>query len=237
MPHMQHSLSPTNYYGNVNPDLLGLVDPAARRICEFGCGAGALARAMRERCPGVHVVGVELMADQLARAADVLDVALVRDLNLISDWSADRELAAALPVHSFDHVVFGDVLEHLYDPEAAVRQAAERLAPGGSVLACIPNVQHWSVFAQLIRGSWPRRDGGLFDRTHIRWFMLSDMLLLMRDQGLSVVRIVPRVTAHERREAVIESLKPLADLMGVDHADFRRRSVPLQYVLEARKPV
>ncbi len=227
----------SGYYSTVNPDLLGLVQPAARRIGEFGCGAGALVRAVRQRCPGVFYVGVELMPVELAQARDALDVAVLRDLNAVKDWSADPELADALPLDSFDHIIFGDVLEHLYDPEAAVRQAAMRLVPGGSLLACIPNVQHWSVFVQLMLGSWPRRNRGLFDSTHIRWFTLSDMVLLMRGEGLSVARIIPRVTAHEKREAVIESLKPLADLIGVDHADFRQRSVPLQYVLEARKPV
>lgn len=224
------------YFGNVNPTLLDVVDPGARRICEFGCGSGALARAIRQRCPGVHYVGVEMMADQLAFAADALDVALARNLDAVADWSSDAELAGALPAGSFDHVIFGDVLEHLYDPEAALGQAAERLSIGGSALVCIPNAQHWSVFAQLVHGSWPRTDAGLFDRTHIRWFALADMVRLLQGAGLAVEKVIPRVFGAEQGLRVTQALKPLADALGVDHAQFTQRSLPLQYVLVGRKP-
>src|SRR4051812_27089426 len=114
---------PMSYYNNVNTTLVDAVDPAARRICEFGCGAGALARAVRERHPGVYYVGVELMSDQLALAHDVLDVGLQRNLDHIDDWSLDAELNAAVPVDSFDHVIFGDVLEHLYNPHRVLKSA------------------------------------------------------------------------------------------------------------------
>ena len=226
---------PPSYFGNVNTTLLGVVNPGARRVCEFGCGSGALARAIRQRCPGVHYVGVELMADEVALAQDVLDVTLVRNLDAVPDWATDAELSSALPAGSFDHVIFGDVLEHLHDPQAALRQAVERLASGGSALVCIPNVQHWSVFVQLIRGSWPQTDAGLFDRTHIRWFALSDMVKLLQGAGLVVERVIPRVFSPEQGRQVTQCLRPLADLLGVDHANFTQLSLPLQYVLVGRK--
>lgn len=225
-----------SYYGNVNTTLLDVVDLGSRRICEFGCGSGALARAIRQRCPGVHYVGVEMMAEQLALAEEVLDVALVRNLDAVPDWTSDAELVSALPAGSFDHVIFGDVLEHLYDPQAVLRQAVDRLCVGGSVLACIPNVQHWSVFVQLVRGSWPSADSGLFDRTHIRWFALTDMVRLLQGAGLVVEKVIPRIFGAEQGRQVTSSLKPLADALGVDHASFTQRSLPLQYVLVGRRP-
>ena len=133
------------YYDNVNTTLLDAVETSARRIGEFGCSSGTLARAILEKIPDVnYYIGVELIADQLAMAQDVLDIALCRNLDHLEDWSQDLELESAIPLNSFDHIIFGDVLEHLYDPQPAINQAALRLKPGGSVLACIPNVQHWS---------------------------------------------------------------------------------------------
>lgn len=226
-----------SYFGNVNTTLLDVVDPGARRICEFGCGSGGLARAIRQRCPGVYYVGVELVAEQLELARDVLDLALARNLDAVPDWSSDAELCAALPDGSFDHVIFGDVLEHLYNPLAVLRQAVVRLSVGGSALVCIPNVQHWSVFVQLMRGSWPQMDEGLFDRTHIRWFALADMVRLLQDAGLSVQKIGQRipVASTEHGQEVAKCLKPLADALGVDHARFAPRCLPVQYVLVGKK--
>lgn len=224
------------YYGNANLTLLQMVDPDARRIVEFGCGAGALARAIRLRCPAVHYTGVELVPEQLALAREALDVALTRNLDQVPDWSLDAELHAALPADLFDHVIFGDVLEHLYDPARVLGQAVQCLRPGGSALVCIPNVQHWSVLAQLIHGHWPQTDAGLFDRTHIRWFALHDMAQLLQTAGLKVERVIPRIFKPEAAEPLLQALMPAAQVLGVNPEQFRRLSLPLQYVLVGRKP-
>lgn len=228
-----------SYYDNLNETIFSFIEPGSQRICEFGCGGGAMAKAIRSMNPSVHYVGLELMVEPLDRARQFLDVALCRDLNLMGEWHSDPEMATALPHGSFNHAIFGDVLEHLLDPESVVRQAADRLVSGGTLLACIPNVQHWSVFVQLIRGKWPRQDSGLFDRTHIRWFTLNDMVELMEQAGL----VVEHVTARSFEAAdsigpdVVDYLEPLAHYLGVAQDQLVERSMPLQYVLIARKPV
>ncbi|MCZ2496925.1 methyltransferase domain-containing protein [Xylophilus sp. Kf1] len=224
-----------SYYDNFNPTLLELVSPTALRICEVGCGSGGLARAVKSRNPEVFYAGVELMEEPLSRAAEILDCALLRNLDSISRWDDDIELATHLPKNSFDHVIFGDVLEHLYSPKISLEQAITRLKIGGSVLACIPNVQHWSVFAQLIKGTWPQQDSGIFDRTHIRWFTLADMLLLFEEVGLEVVTVVPRIFDQERGLDIMEYLEPLAAHLGVDEQMLVQRGLPLQYVIQARR--
>lgn len=226
---------PPGYYGNANPTLLQMVEPHARRIVEFGCGAGALARAIRLKNGEVHYTGVELMPEQLALAREALDVAIVRNLDQVRDWSADAELNSALPAASFDHVIFGDVLEHLYEPAQVLQQAVRCLRPGGSALVCIPNVQHWRVLAQLIYGHWPQDDAGLFDRTHIRWFALHDMVQLLQGSGLKVERVIPRIFKSEAGLPLLEALTPAAQLLGVDPEKLKRQSLPLQYVLVGRK--
>lgn len=224
------------YYDNVNPTLLELVRADAERICEFGCSAGAMARAIKDKSPHVYYVGVELVAEELAKAGAVLDVSLVRDLDRLVKWDEDTELKHALPLAFFDHVIFGDVLEHLYDPAKALSEAARRLKPGGSALVCIPNVQHWSVFRNLVMGKWPRDDMGLFDKTHIRWFALGDMVELLQGAGLIVETVVGRDFPDENGLSVMEDLEPLARNLGIDPDELIRRGQVLQFVLLARKP-
>ena len=225
-----------DYYDNVNTTLLEEVSPSAKRVCEFGCGAGGFARAVRKSNPSVYYVGIELVSEQLARAKDVLDLAINYNLDHPTDWLQNTDLHAALPMGSFDHVIFGDVLEHLYDPQSVMDQAVFRLAPGGSALVCIPNVQHWSVFAQLALGTWPRQDSGLFDRTHIRWFTLHDMLQLLERAGLVVETIKERVFATDQGRSILEDLQPLAFNVGVDPDVLMQRGLVFQYVLVGRKP-
>ncbi len=226
----------STYYGNVNHTLLEVVSLQARKICEFGCGAGALARAIKNKLGTVHYTGVELMAEQIALASDTLDVSLIKDLNQIIDWDQDPEMAEALVDAEFDHVIFGDVLEHLYDPARVLKQATACLRPGGTALICMPNVQHWSVMAQLILGHWPQTDSGIFDRTHIRWFALKDMIALMNSSGLQVKQVIPRVFNAEKANTFLDALAPAAAVLGVEANALRQLSLPLQYVLVAEKP-
>ncbi len=225
------------YFGNVNPDVLKQIDLKAQSICEFGCGTGALANAYKALNPDCHYVGVELIPEALAQAEAVLDVAIVKNLDRVGDWSLDVDLQKALPLDSFDYMIFGDVLEHLYDPAAVLAQAVARLKPGGRVVACIPNVQHWSSFAQLLIGSWPQQEMGLFDKTHIRWFTLSDMLDLFTRNDLQVLHVQPRFPAMNQqsqalKQQLISLLQPAAELMESKNSqEFAIKLSALQYVI------
>lgn len=225
------------YYDNVNMTLFNHISPHASSICEFGCGAGGMARAVRNKLPDVHYVGVELVESELNKAQDVLSESVCCNLDEVANWLPGAALSTVLAQRSFDHMIFGDVLEHLYDPPNTLRNAVKYLKPGGKALLCIPNVQHWSVFANLVLGTWPRDDSGLFDRTHIRWFTLDDMVLLAEAAGLKVQTIEPRIFDDPRAEAVMEDLEPLAHYLGVDPDQLIERGKALQYVLVAEKPV
>ncbi|APW44477.1 class I SAM-dependent methyltransferase [Rhodoferax saidenbachensis] len=224
-----------SYYDNVNQTILDLIPVTATSICEFGCGAGALARAVRVNTPNIYYVGVEIAEDQLALASEILDMGLLRNIDHVKDWDSDEELSLALPLNSFDHVILGDVLEHLYDPQLVMNEAARRLKPGGCAIVCIPNVQHWSVFANLVAGSWPRQDSGLFDRTHIRWFTLEDMVHLVESAGLSVETVVPRIFDEPKGLSVMEDLEALALNLSVSPDALIHRGMVLQFVLVGRK--
>ncbi|WP_375575388.1 class I SAM-dependent methyltransferase [Paracidovorax oryzae] len=224
-----------SYYQNVNSHVLGLVEDSALYFCEFGCGAGALAEAVKNKVPNAHYTGVDIAAEPLAQARRVLDNAVVLDLDACPCWAENPQLLACRPAKGFDCIIFGDVLEHLYAPERSVDQAANWLRPGGYLIASVPNVQHWSVFIQLVRGSWPREDMGIFDRTHIRWFALADLHKLFDHPLLSVEMVVSRIVQEEQGREIAEFMEPLAMHQGVDPEELTKRMLPLQYVFKVRR--
>src|SRR5918997_1462732 len=92
----------------------------------------------------------------------------------------------------FDCLVAADVLEHLVDPWAALRAFARLLEPGGTAVVSLPNVGHWSTYAHLARGTWPRLPEGVHDATHLRWFTLRDARDLLEQAGLTVSAVERR---------------------------------------------
>jgi methionine biosynthesis protein MetW len=171
-------------YENPRPEVQELVPRGARRILDLGCSSGALGAALKAR-QGAEVIGVELDPDYARDAESRLDRVIVADLETV-DLGAHR-------LGTIDCVIAADVLEHLRDPWAALRGAATVLAPGGTAVVSLPNVRYWETLAALaLRGSWPLRDQGIFDRSHLRWFTLSDARALIDQAGLRVTTVAPR---------------------------------------------
>jgi hypothetical protein len=108
---------------------------------------------------------------------------------------------------SLDCILFGDVLEHLVDPEDVLRRYRELLAPDGVVLASVPNVQHFSVVQGLLRGDFMYQPAGLLDATHLRFFTYMSYAKLMLDAGF-LPRIEDRIRSGEA-ERFVEAAAPL----------------------------
>lgn len=167
-------------YTTPRPDVFELVPPSARSVLDLGCSNGAFGHSLKRARPDRQVFGVEFDAAFAAEAGTRLDRVIQGDLNRF-DW------AGAWGSQRFDCIVFADVLEHLAQPADCLRQAVEYLQPGGCAVVSLPNVRHLPSFTSIfVSGTFPRRDRGLFDRTHLRWFTLADARRLIEDSGLAV---------------------------------------------------
>ncbi len=216
-----------DYYGRINHDLLMRIPPQARTILEVGCGSGALGAAFKAAHPQAHVVGIEAEGEAARRASLVLDQVICADVE-----STDLPLAEVPPL---DCLIYGDVLEHLRDPWRCLQRQIPLLQPHGTLLACIPNVQHWSAIVMLLRGEWPITDEGLFDRTHLRWFTRSGVTNLMRQAGLTIQEIHPRIFDAGQAKAFVQALLPALPQLGVEPQALLAGTAPLQYVVVATR--
>lgn len=167
-------------YTTARPDVFEMVPAGARHILDVGCSNGALGRSLKATTPGRSVCGIEFDPRFAREAAAHLDQVVTADLNLL-DW---REAFAG---RTFDCIVFADVLEHLADPQRCLRQARQHLQPGGCVVVSLPNIRHLSALSAIfLGGRFPQRDRGIFDRTHLRWFTVTDAHRLLAGCGLQV---------------------------------------------------
>jgi 2-polyprenyl-3-methyl-5-hydroxy-6-metoxy-1,4-benzoquinol methylase len=149
-----------------------------KRVLEMGCATGYFTKVLGER--GCKVVGVEIDPEAAALAEQWAERVVVGDVDEEAPWETIDD-------ESFDVVTFGDVLEHLRDPLATLRKAVTKLKPEGFIVASLPNVAHGDVRLTLLHGSFPYRDIGLLDRTHLRFFTLQSVRELLEQAGLVVV--------------------------------------------------
>lgn len=175
----------SGYFDTVRDEIKPLVPANPAIIMDIGCGAGATSRWLKEIRPNATTVGVELDGSVAALAAREVDTVLVADLNQGLEALADYEGRVEL-------LLLLDVLEHLHDPWTRLSELKRLLAPGGVVIASIPNVRNLKVLGPLLfKGEWQYRSSGILDRTHLRFFTRRTVMDLFADTGYDIQRIAP----------------------------------------------
>ena len=200
----------------------------ARLIVESGCGTGALGAEYLSLNPAVTYVGIERDEAAGRRARSRLAQVEIGDAEEVDLASIGIERGTV------DCLVYGDVLEHLIDPWRLVARHAEWLSPSGIALACIPNVQHWTVLVNLLAGEWRYASEGLMDRTHLRWFTRESIIELFRAAGLTLASVQRRVIPDNRFELFVEAMQPALAALQIDRRLFEEDSCTVQYIVAAR---
>lgn len=115
--------------GEPQARLLSCLIRPGGRYAEIGCGSGSMCRMVAE-C--ATVCGYDVSPIAIARA---------KESNTISRTSFECAAADALPAqgNSFDGCFSFEVLEHVWDPIAAVREMVRVTKPGGFILISTPN--------------------------------------------------------------------------------------------------
>src|SRR5581483_2402634 len=89
----------------------------------------------------------------------------------------------------FDVVLCADVLEHLKNPLRVLVDLRQQLKPEGVAVVSVPNAVHLWVRLQLCLGRFDYAERGVLDRTHLRFFTLSSFRRLLREAGLTVLKL------------------------------------------------
>ena len=104
--------------------------PEGASVLEVGCGPGLMLVAFRRR--GWRVVGIErneVAAETARQTLGPNTIAMSME---------------SLPADArFDLIVLFQVLEHIGEPVALLRECARHLAPGGLLIANVPNFSSW----------------------------------------------------------------------------------------------
>lgn len=167
---------------------LALLVGEDKHVLDVGCWRGDLGRFLR--AVGCKVVGVDVDEAAAAKASAILDEVVVADVD-------ETPLTALFAGQAFDVVVFGDVLEHLKNPEAVLKDAVSLLAPDGRIVVSLPNVAHGALRLALLQGRWQTTPEGLLDETHLHFYSREGLLDLLDAAGLQ---------ADELRGVVLDPL-------------------------------
>jgi ubiquinone/menaquinone biosynthesis C-methylase UbiE len=86
----------------------------------------------------------------------------------------------------------------MVDPTAVLAKLKKFLKPGGKFVVSLPNIAHYSTRFDLFLGKWDMKDGGILDRTHLRFFTKKTMMEMFEKSGLKIVKMKPSSGSLER---------------------------------------
>jgi SAM-dependent methyltransferase len=169
---LSHSYAPVG--------LLEMITTPPRAVFDLGCFVGGTGRWLKERFPGVKMVGIELLPAAAEKARAIYDQVFTGRF---------EALDLAPLAGQFDAIVAADVLEHLYHPWQALERLKTLLAPGGALYVSLPNVRNLRVVEGLALGDWPYAGAGILDITHLRFFTRRSALRMLEETGWLVEEV------------------------------------------------
>jgi 2-polyprenyl-3-methyl-5-hydroxy-6-metoxy-1,4-benzoquinol methylase len=170
------------YGAGSRPEMHPFIPQNAKKILDVGCSEGEFGKCLKDDSDRI-VWGVDINPTSVAEAKGKLDKALCGDV---------FDLVPELPNNYFDAIFFNDVLEHLVDPYALLRQMGPKLSSNGVVIASIPNILYFRTLkALLVDKDWKYEDYGVLDNTHLRFFTKKSMKRMFEENGYEIIDIVP----------------------------------------------
>lgn len=158
------------YYSRLVLRLLPRRTSGRARVLELGCGTGHVLKHLVQYC---ETWGLDVSPEAVRRARSVAPAARLL-----------RARGEALPFQnaSFDAALARHVLEHLSEPDLAIRELHRVLRPGGLLLAAMPNP---TCVGRSMKGT---RWYGFQDPTHISLLAPSRWAELFTAEGFRVLR-------------------------------------------------
>lgn len=156
------------------------------RVLDLGCGEGRHAHGLH-MLGGLDVVGVDLDEASLRTAREGLATLPPRaagDPHRTSFLAGDAT-RLAFADDTFDAVICSEVLEHLPDYDAALREIRRVLRPGGRLCVTVPHGWPERICWRLAPppGGYPFQPGG-----HIRIFDEVDLRYSVERRGFRLFR-------------------------------------------------
>ncbi len=157
-------------------------DADSFRICDLGCGDGASLFALHSHGllqKSCAVVGVDISPKRIERLEQLKEIGLRQVTGIVSDACSVKQLAN----ESFDLIICSQLIEHVEDDKALVREIHRLLKEDGK-----------AYISSVIRkrpGIWLYRNNGkwVLDPTHVREYSSeSEFVTLCERNGLTVIK-------------------------------------------------
>jgi ubiquinone/menaquinone biosynthesis C-methylase UbiE len=161
-----------------------LGDVKSKRVLEVACGRGGFAKLLASR--GAIMCGADFSGTALQAGARKSGTNGQRSVHLDFAQADAQQLPFAS--ESFDVIISCETIEHLLDPQAALKEMARICRPGGFLYLTTPNyVNATGLYYLYARGRKAKSTPGA-DQPFDRVFLFPEIRRLVRQGGWNILR-------------------------------------------------
>lgn len=164
------------YSAIVRYDLLQLIDEVKDKkmnLLDVGCGVGATLLELKNIYRNSNIYGIE-NSEEVGKITKGVCNGLIGNI---------EDIEIPYEEKFFDYIILGDVLEHLVNPTKVLTNLNKYLKDEGKIIVSIPNIMHISVIKALLNGRFKYEEAGILDKTHLRFFTLTEIRELLVNSG------------------------------------------------------
>lgn len=147
------------------------------KVLEIGCATGFMGEYLmkKKKC---EVVGVDLGHEEAKEAR--------KRLTSVVEGDIEKEDTLKKIKGKYDVVFASALIEHLKDPNLAVKKWKKFLKKNGFLIVTTPNIAHWSMRASLLSGRFDYQEYGILDNTHLHFFTTDTFKKLFIENGYQI---------------------------------------------------
>ncbi len=165
-------------HDSANPlNIISDIIPPSSAVLDIGAGNGLLALLFREKKKSIIIDGVE-KNEHAARLAS--------PYYRYFFTGGGQDYFTQVRDIQYNFIILADVIEHLFDPLALLKQLTIFLPANSKIILSVPNVAFGSVRLSLLNGRFDYADSGLLERTHLRFFTLKSLQDLFSRASLNI---------------------------------------------------
>ena len=152
-----------------------------KKILDIGCFTGYLMERLKEKNNEVYGVDISQKAVSNAKKKG------------LTVSQGDVEKGLKFKDNTFDVIVMGEIIEHVFDTDKVIREIRRMLKSEGSVVITTPNIACLNRRLRLLLGENPYIDIGVLNDDnkttasgHIRYFTFANLKILLERNGFKV---------------------------------------------------
>ncbi len=154
--------------------------PDGSKVLDIGVGNGLLALILLKSHKNIVIDGIE--PDPYAAK-----LAKVNYRCFYSGYA--QEFKDMILNEGYDYIVLADVVEHISDPQTFLSDLCSGLTERTRIILSIPNIAFGAVRIALLNGEFNYVDSGLLEKTHIRFFTLKTIEVLISKINMNIEKL------------------------------------------------